>query len=75
MRLRGFDITNAQLGWVCDCCFTVTTARQFTCEEHTVRSRGRWIWLAMWRSYRAAKVAAKKLQATPSERAAKGWAS
>lgn len=74
MKLRGFDITKAQLGWVCDCCFTVTTARQFTDEGHAVRGRSKWIWLAMWRSYRLAKKFAKSVQAKPGEREANGWA-
>ena len=60
-KLRGFSITNAQLGWVCECCFTVQTSNQFTPEEHTVSSGGRWIWLAMWRSYHLARAHAKQL--------------
>lgn len=74
MRLRGFDVTNAQLGWACDCCFTETTSRTFTDEEHAVRGRGRWLWLAMWRSWRLAIQAAKGMRAKPGEREAKGWA-
>ena len=74
MRLRGFNTTRAQTGWVSDCCFMVTTAAQFTSEEHVVRGHGRWMWLAMWRSYRWAKAKAMQMQAKPGERAAKGWA-
>lgn len=73
MRLRGFDITRGQLGWICDCYFMVTTANQFTSEEHVARGYGKWIWLAVWRGYKAAKRSSVELRAKPGERAAKGW--
>jgi hypothetical protein len=60
-KLRGFDITNAQLGWVCECCFKVQTPNQCTPEEHTVRSGGRWVWLAMWNAYWLARAKARQL--------------
>jgi hypothetical protein len=62
MKLRGFDITNNQGGWVCDCCFQVQTDRQFTPEEYTVRSWGRFLWLAMLKSYIAAIGESKKMK-------------
>lgn len=74
MAIRGYDLTRAQRGWVCDTCFTVVTSRQFSAEEHTVRSRSRWFLLAVIKGYRAAKREAAILAAESGERARKGWA-
>lgn len=74
MKLRGFDITNNRNGWVCDCCFLVTTAESFTDEEHTVRAWDRFIPLAILRSYWLAKTTAMRMKAKPGQREAKGWA-
>ena len=74
MKIKGYDTTKAQRGWVCDCYYTVTTAQQFSDEERVVRGHGRWMWLAMLRSYLAVRKAAAQLQAKPGEREAKGWA-
>lgn len=74
MKLRGFNITNAQLGWVVDCYFRVTTADQFCDQECYVHSGHRWMLVAVIRSYLAARKAAGALRARPGERAAKGWA-
>lgn len=73
MKLRGFDITNSQRGWVCDCFFTVFTSNQFTAEEHVVRGRSKWLLFSMWNSYRSAKLRSEELKAGPGERELKGW--
>lgn len=73
MRLRGFGVTNAQLGWVSDCCFKVETARQFCDEQHTVREGHRWMLVAVLKSYLAARRLARQLAARPGEREANGW--
>ena len=73
MRIRGYDTTRAQRGWVCDVTYMVTTARQFSDEEVTVRGRGRWMWLAMWRGWLAARRDSAAAAARPGERSARGW--
>lgn len=74
MVIHGFDITRAQLGWVCDCHFDVLTAHQFTEESTWNSGHGKWIWLAMWRSWRMAKEKHNRMKAKPGEREARGWA-
>ena len=74
MRLRGFDVTKGQLGWVCDCHFMVTTIRQFTAEEHAVRDGSSWLLLAMLKAWWLARRTARAMQAKPGERTAIGWA-
>ena len=73
MRLRGFDTTRSQLGWVCDCCFLFETTNQSTAEEHVVREGGKWMWLAMLRSWRSARKYAALHAAKPGEREKLGW--
>lgn len=73
MRLHGFDIIRAQLGWVCDCHFYVVTADQFTAVSTYASGRGKWLLLAMWRSWRQAKKDHANRKAKPGEREAKGW--
>ncbi len=73
MIIRGYDLTRAQRGWVCDTCFMVTTARQCTAEEHVTRAASRWFVVAIIKGYLAAKRMAELLQAAPGERAEKGW--
>ncbi len=73
MTIRGYDTTNSQRGWVCDTCFLVTTSRQFTAEEHTVRTASRWFILAMIKGYFSARSMTASLRAAPGERAEKGW--
>lgn len=78
-KIRGYDLTKAQRGWVCDCCFTVETAEQFTPEEHTVRHgrTGRGVvsmLLAMFGAYLLARRTAANLAAPRGVRVAKGWA-
>jgi len=81
MKIRGFDITKAQRGWVCDCCFTVETANQFSAEEHAIRvgspqgRRGLLAFLGtLVYAYLTAWKKAYSLTARRGERAAKGWA-
>lgn len=74
MRLRGYDTTRSQRGWICDTCFMVETAEQSTAEERCVRTGSQWMWLAMLKGYFAARREARKLRAKPGEREAKGWA-
>ena len=73
MRIRGFDLTRAQLGWTCTVCYTVFTTGQCSAEEHAVMSGGKWLLTAMWNGWRAARKAAAKRQATPKQRKALGW--
>lgn len=73
MRIRAIELGRSQLGWVCDVTFTVTTANQFTDEEHTSRDGGRWLLTALWNGWCRAKVKAAELAARPGEREAKGW--
>jgi hypothetical protein len=73
VKIRGYDLTMTQRGWVCDVCYTVTTARQFTDEEHVARGGGRWLLTAMISGYLKAKVEAKHLRAMPGERERIGW--
>ncbi len=74
MNVRGYDLTKAQYGWICDTCFTVTTAQQFTAEEHVIRAGSRWAVLAVIKGYLAARRRAARLAAKSGERALKGWA-
>lgn len=74
MSIRGYDLTRAQLGWICDTCFTVSTVQQFSAEERVVRSQSRWFLLAILKGYFTAKRKAAELGAKPGERARKGWA-
>lgn len=79
LKLRGFDLTKAQRGWVCDCCYTVETANQCSREEHVARGYSSSLsvigmFLAMWDSWRNAKFNAARIQARPGEREANGWA-
>lgn len=73
MRLRGFDLTRAQRGWVCEVCFTVFTVNQCSAEEHVIRSGGRWILSAMWNGFWDARRTAMSLAAKPGERKKLGW--
>lgn len=73
MRIRGYDLTRAQRGWICDVAFAVLTVNQCSAEEHVVRSGGRWMLTAMWNGFWAANKAALKIEATPEQRSACGW--
>jgi len=73
MRLRQIELGRAQMGWVCDVTFTVSTANQFTDEEHTIRTGGRWLLTALWNGILGARTKAKQLSAKPGDREAKGW--
>lgn len=73
MKIRGFDLTRSQRGWVCHFVFLVTTANQFTDQEEAVRSYGRWPLTALWNGWMGAKRLEKLLKAKPGEREAKGW--
>jgi len=73
MKIRGFDLTRAQHGWVCDVAFAVFTVNQCSAEEHAVRSGGRWFVTAMWNGWMAAHREAARIGATPSQRSACGW--
>ena len=73
MRIRGYDLTRAQLGWVCDVTFLVETINQCTPEEHTIRSGGRWFLSALWNARRDAKRWHDAMAATREQRAALGW--
>lgn len=75
MRIRAIELGRAQLGWSCDVTFTVTTANQFTDEEHTCGTGGRYLLTALWNGIRLARHGAKQLKAKPGEREAKGWSS
>jgi len=74
MNLCGFDLSKAQLGWVCTCFFRVTTANQFTDERHEARGYSRWMLVAMLRSCLSARSLAADLAARPGERTSHGWA-
>lgn len=73
IRIRAIELGRAQVGWVCDVTFTVETANQFTDEEHTACSGGRWLLTALWNGIWRAKLKADGLAARPGEREAKGW--
>ena len=73
-KLRGFDITRAQLGWQCWTYFRVTTAGQFTDEEHHVTSGHRYLLVALLLGWWEARKHARQLAAKPGEREANGWA-
>lgn len=72
-RLRGFDLTKTSYGWVCMTAFTVETSRQFTPEEHRVRTHSRYFLLAvLWGLFLAWRTANRR-KAKPGEREALGW--
>ena len=73
MKLRGFDLTKAQIGWVCDTCFMISTSRQASNEEHVIRSYGKTLLGAIVRGYLDAKKEHARLAASTLERATKGW--
>lgn len=73
MRLRGFDVSRAQLGWVSDCYVTETTAEQFTDVQLSARCGSYFLVVAMVKSYLAARKLAASQRAKPGERAIKGW--
>lgn len=73
MRIRGYDLTKSQLGWICDVYFTVCTINQFADEEHIVSSGGKYFLTALWNGYNTAKKEASKIEATPEQRKALGW--
>jgi len=73
MKLRGFDITKSQRGWVSDCYFMETTASQFTDVEFSTRSGSSWAIVAFIKSYFAARRLAAIVRSKPGERMAKGW--
>lgn len=73
MRIRAIELQRSQLGWRVDVTFTVKTARQFTDEEHTCGSGGRYLLTALWNGIRWARHVASQLKAKPGERQAKGW--
>ena len=74
MKLRYIGAEKCQLGWRCVATFTVETANQFTDEEHSVVSGGRWMVSALFNGWREYRRTARSLAAKPGERAAKGWA-
>lgn len=74
MKIRAIELSKAQAGWKADVTFAVTTARQFTDEEFTSRSGGRYLLTALWSGIRDARRMANLLEARPGERAGKGWA-
>jgi len=74
MKLRGFDITKSQHGWVSECYFTETTASQFTDVVFSTRSGSSWAIIAFVKSYFAARRLAAIVRCKPGERMAKGWA-
>ena len=74
MKVHGIILTRAQYGWICDVYFTVTTARQFTREDHSACGAGKNIAVAVWRAWRHARHVYRDLKAKPGERKAKGWA-
>lgn len=73
MRIRGVSIDRAQLAWVCDITFTLTTVRQFTDETHTLRATGQSLLTALLNGWRAARAYARENVAKPGERMALGW--
>lgn len=68
MKIRGYDLTRAQRGWVCDVCFQVLTLNQSSAEEHTLRTGGRWMLTAIWNARRLARRVSAGTEATPAER-------
>lgn len=54
--------------------FTVTTANQFTDEEHTIQHGSRWLLTAFLGGLFVAWRTGRRLAAKRGERAAKGWA-
>ena len=67
------DATDAP-GYSCLVTLTLTTARQFTDEEHVVQHGSRWLIGAFLGGLIKAKKLAWKLSAKKGERASKGWA-
>jgi hypothetical protein len=74
MRVRGYDISKAQLGWQAECFFMVYTSQQFTAEERMATGYSRWLLLALLNSYLEARRFHRELKAKPGEREAQGWA-
>ena len=74
MRIRCIEIERTTSCWACSVTFTVTTAQQFTDEEHTTKTGGKYILTALFKGIRKAKEVSNLLKAKPGEREAKGWA-
>jgi DNA-binding MurR/RpiR family transcriptional regulator len=73
MRIRAFEITRSQHGWVSECFFTETTASQFTDVELGSRAGSLFFVIAIIKSYFAAKRHAAGQRFKRGERLAKGW--
>lgn len=72
--IESIEIERRQTGWMCEICFTVTTANQFTDEWHCVVQHSRWALASLWCGWREYVRVRRQLAAKPGERAAKGWA-
>ena len=72
MKIRAIELGRAQRGWVCDVTFTSPTVAQFSDQEMTVSSGGRWLLSAIWNGWIVARAQARKLR-DPDGRMEKGW--
>jgi len=51
-KIRRYELTRAQYGWICDVHFGIKTPKHvlIAWEERRTRARGRWWWSAMWKA-------------------------
>ena len=73
MKVQGIELDHRGGVWDCVLHISITTASQFTDENHYIAAIGRWWFTAMFRSYMAARRLNRELRAKPGEREAKGW--
>lgn len=72
MNIREINVVKLKVGWLCDVTFKVTTVNQFTDEEHTIRSHGRWLLGSVWNAMRSARREHRALRATKKQRESLG---
>ncbi len=73
MKLREILISKCTSGWKCEVIFTEETMRQFTPETHSMMGGSKWIVLAVWNAWWAARCEARLMRASKADRAKVGW--
>lgn len=73
MKYREILLGRIQGGWSCEITFTVTTARQFSDEQHDVHETASTWYGALWGAWRAVRAIVREVGAKRGERKACGW--